>query len=270
MNVKINCMMDSGAYGAWKRKETININDYIAYIKRNHDFIDTYINLDVIPGEFGYSANQAQSKISAQQSFDNYLIMREHNLDPIPVFHEDEDFDWLLKYLDAGAKYIGVAPTKSRFVKINLNWLDRVFTYLTTNKGVPIVKTHCFGTNNVRVLIRYPFTSCDSAGWTLLASSGKIYVPIYRNGNPQYLKPPVIINVTDRTDAKGNLRVQFGRFSRLEQDCIIRFVEEEVGVTMTKLRYHEIYRRQACIFYLQKIGEALKDNVIFKYRLKRL
>lgn len=266
--MKVRLFLDSGSYGAWRHDDEISIYDYIEYIKRNQDLLENYVNLDVIPGKHDSKATLQQVNESAVRSLENYKIMREHGLNPIGVFHQGESLEFLQKYLDLGCDYIGIAPTKTSFMKAPIKWFDYVFTYLTDRKGIPFIKTHGFGTGNVKLLTRYPFYSCDSAGWTILASNGKIFVPTFRNNKPQYLKPPLVVCVSDRTETAGNLKVQFGRFSKVEQNFIIKFIEEEVGTTMAKVRYHEIYRRQAMVVYLQKICEAIGEPKPFKYRVK--
>ena len=45
---KINLFLDSGAYSAWSKGVTIDIDEYISFIKKNIKYITVYANLDVI------------------------------------------------------------------------------------------------------------------------------------------------------------------------------------------------------------------------------
>jgi hypothetical protein len=45
----MNILMDSGAYSAFSRSMTIELSEYIAFIKNNQHLLQHYISLDVIP-----------------------------------------------------------------------------------------------------------------------------------------------------------------------------------------------------------------------------
>ena len=47
-NNKVELFLDSGAFSAFTQKVTIDIQEYIAFIKEHEDIIDVYANLDVI------------------------------------------------------------------------------------------------------------------------------------------------------------------------------------------------------------------------------
>lgn len=55
-------MLDSGAYSAWTLGNSIDIDDYISFIKRKTAHLECYVNLDVIAGAVIQPAlNQAAS-----------------------------------------------------------------------------------------------------------------------------------------------------------------------------------------------------------------
>src|SRR5216684_8012262 len=132
---KVRLMLDSGAYSAWVKNEVLSIDHYISYIKKYQHLIDTYVVLDVIPGQPGIAPTQAEGDAAALATYDNFRRMRDAGLDPIPVFHQGERFDVLERYLvQEQCDYIGVATDKMIDAKTRrgrIRWLDMVFTRLT-------------------------------------------------------------------------------------------------------------------------------------------
>src|ERR1700678_1129246 len=108
-DIKVRLLLDSGAYGAWRRGKTIDLDTYCDFIEENKNFVTSYVCLDTIPGSFGkMDKGQREIEVSAQLSFENQLKMRKRGLSPIPVFHQGEQFHWLKKMLDNGEPYIGI------------------------------------------------------------------------------------------------------------------------------------------------------------------
>lgn len=278
--IKVNTILDSGAYGAWRKGESINIYDYIAYAKRHQDYIVGCVNLDVIPGEPGRTPTQAEVEDSARRSYENFQIMKQHGLNPMPVFHQGESFEWLQKYINDGIDYIGISPAADMMGWRGPDpevWLDKVFNYITDDQGYPIIKTHGFGITGAKYLRRYPWTSCDSTSWTRIANFGKIMVPVYCNGKPNYLSNPHYVHVSDFTvrepdafiSAKDKAKDQFGNLGKHEQDQVVHFVTEECGMTMTAVRYCDNERRKCMVKYWKKVVATIGDVLTFKYKNKR-
>ena len=80
---KVNLFLDSGAFSAFTQGAEINIVDYIAFIKKNKKYIETYAVLDVIG--------------SAEKTWENQRIMEKAGLSPLPCFHFGEGVKWLKK-----------------------------------------------------------------------------------------------------------------------------------------------------------------------------
>ena len=157
--------LDSGAYSAWSRGTQIDLDEYIAFIKANIEVIEVYACLDCIPGVPGKNASNQERNEAAELTWKNYLYMKSEGLDPLPVYHYGEDAEFLERMLAYGCPYIGIGglvgiPSDKRRL-----WLDRVFTRITDDKGMPIVKTHGFGMTSVPLIFRYPWYSVDSTTW---------------------------------------------------------------------------------------------------------
>jgi len=139
--------LDSGAFSAFVTGTTIDIDQYIDFIKNNSDEISYYFNLDVVG--------------NAEETYANQKYIEEQGLKPIPVFHANEDFKWLQKYIDEGHQYIalgGVAQLRDR-VKI-VRWLKKCFKIIPKT-----IKVHGFAITSSVLLDIFPFYSVDSSSW---------------------------------------------------------------------------------------------------------
>src|SRR5262245_49284996 len=105
-------MLDSGAYGAWRRGREIPLAGYIACVKYNAPLVDFYIGLDVIPGANGKRDRSPEAvEYAAAQSDRNHQTTKDAGLHPIPTFHMDERFAWLEKMIAADERYIALSPS---------------------------------------------------------------------------------------------------------------------------------------------------------------
>lgn len=276
----VNCILDSGAFVVWAKRRSIDIDEYIDYCLRNKEYIQTVVNLDSIPGEPGRNPTLEEVEYSAKKSFETLQYMKSKGVNAIPVFHQGESFDWLHLYLET-EPYIGVSPAEDTIGWRGADpriWLDRVYTHITDQEGRPLIKTHGFGVTAFNLLIRYPWTTVDSTSYTQLPNYGKILVPKYSAGQPDYLHPPIYIHISDRTkrDASGwssardKSKDQFGNLSPIQQDHVIHFVTKICGQTMTSIRYCDNARRICVIKYWQNFAEALGDDVRFRHRIRTL
>lgn len=191
--------LDSGAFSAWSKGAVIDLDEYIEFIKANIEYLDVYACLDVIPGAPGRNATQAEREAAAGASWENYLYMRSHGLDPLPVYHYGEDFKWLDNMLAYGCSYIGIGglvgiPSDKRVL-----WLDRVFTKLTNERGEALIKTHGFGMTALPLIFRYPWYSVDSTSWIKASMTGMVYLPQVVDGRFVFDRTPMNCSVSDRS-----------------------------------------------------------------------
>jgi hypothetical protein len=169
-NYPVKLMVDSGAYSAFKQGVQIPLADYAVFLEANDPYVDTAVNLDVIPGSWGLSPEE-----SAQQGWSNLkeLECRGHHV--IPVFHQGEDLYWLEKYRDE-YPYIGISPCKSHG-QATRRWLGECFETLAKRGAGQSIKTHAFGMTNFDWLAEFPWYSCDSSTWRSVGSFGGILAP---------------------------------------------------------------------------------------------
>lgn len=164
--------VDSGAFSAWQSKITINIDSYITFLQK-HQF-KLYANLDVIE--------------DAETTLQNWKYIRQQGLNPIPVFHTNEDFRYL-EYYCKMSDYIAIGGMVGKAQKYLVSFLNKCFSVI---KQYWPLKVHGFGLGNMRLLLRYPFFSTDSTSWLTVVRFGKLCTPNYRTGK--------MINYTKQTD----------------------------------------------------------------------
>jgi hypothetical protein len=83
---KLDFLLDSGAFTAWKAGSSIDLNDYIRFIKDLNFKPWGYFNLDVIG--------------DGHASYSNYKKMLDKDMNPIPVFTRGEDVKMIEKYYE--------------------------------------------------------------------------------------------------------------------------------------------------------------------------
>ena len=254
-------MLDSGVFTAWSRGLTLDLDDYISYLRDHQHLLDSHVNMDVIPGQFGQPRTQEQVNTSAEGSYRNQQALKDAGLSPIPVFHQGESFEWLERMIEEGEPYIGISTSKDVWPRAQDQWLDEVFSILTDGKGRPLVKTHGFGLMRPSSLLRYPFYSVDSTSWVIGAGVGKVLIPVYEKGEPNYLRVPFLVSMSGVQNKSGykSKNHQFEGLGPQYRECITRFLADEVGITLAEARYGSTGRQKAWLVYYQRLGEHLWD-----------
>ena len=175
--------IDSGAYTAYTKGATIDIDSYIEFINANADCADIFVELDVIISKSDVNMPVDELDSISQKTWDNYLYMRERVVCPdklIPVFHWGDNIKWLSNMLETTfdgkhIPYIGLAPPFSSEVDC-CKFLDTCFDVIKKSSNSS-VKTHAFGVTRLSVLERYPLTSSDSTTWLMAGAMGNVLTP---------------------------------------------------------------------------------------------
>ena len=226
----MDILLDSGAFSAWNLGQRIDLDAYIGFVKANKGLIYRCINLDVIPGNFGSREWRPEAiEAAAAASYANQQKMKEAGLNPIPVFHQDENFRWLEKYLADGEDYICLSASQRAGRREKLTWL-RDCLKLLCSQGRPLVRTHGLGETSTLICHEFPFTTVDSRRWFLAAAYGQIPVPIYCGGKPDYTLDPRIVSMTERSRGRPN-HIDM----RDDRERVDRFLAE-VGVDVEQCR----------------------------------
>lgn len=178
--------IDSGAFTFWKIKRGLTkasnkikdmtdeeyLNEYIDYINLNEDNIILAAQLDCIPN----SKDEEEIQRAADVTWENYLYMRTKVNNPdilLPVYHIGEDISNLQRMIDFGCEYVALGGLVGKSKRQKEEFLDFVFEYIK-NSNNPNLMTHAFGMTSKELLVKYPFTSCDSTSWMIPGNNGQI------------------------------------------------------------------------------------------------
>lgn len=132
--------IDSGAFTAWTRGATIDVDTYIDWLNDNADCIELFGQVDSIPGKIGGSAGGLSVEQAAVSTWDNFLYMRSKLLNPnglLYTFHFGEPFYFLkqaLSYVDnTGNKlnYIAIGGLVGKTYVERERFLLKVFNIYT-------------------------------------------------------------------------------------------------------------------------------------------
>jgi len=213
VNAQCNLMVDSGAWSAYTKSETVDIYKYMEYLTEHKDVIDHYISLDVIK--------------DPQTSMRNYLLMKSHGFNPIPVYHVETDAKYLRWYLKQ-TDYIAIGAIAKMSTKARVNNLDGIWgKYLTDSKGMPLAKFHGLGLTSLDILTRYPWFSVDSTSWCLYGKYGMVLVPKMVKNKYDYgemMWKIFISNESPKAKIKGR---HFKTLTKSQQTEILKYVHEK-------------------------------------------
>lgn len=252
--------LDSGAFSAWAQGKAIDLDEYCAFVHHHIEHIDVYANLDVIPGLPGQPADSQTRQEAATQSWTNYLYMKADGLDPLPVFHYGESFDWLTKMLDYGCEYIGLGGMVGINKDQRRDWLDRVFMRITNADGRPVVKTHGFGMTAMPLIFRYPWYSVDSTSWLKVTANGGVYLPkLNEAGEFLFDRTPAIIPVSKMNPgAKRD-----GKHANSQGQALLAVLDRwlaDCGVTLAQVESHYSFRAIVNITFFKHVSKARLDS----------
>lgn len=164
----LDLFLDSGAFTAFTKKETIPVEAYAEFVKSTRDHWSVCSSLDVI----------GQGDEAARAS---YGVMRQlHSLgaDVIPVFHVREPDSWLEKYIAEGHEYIAIGGMVPEATPWLMDRLDGLWGTIMTHKdGSPKLKVHGFGLTVFSLMFRYPWFSVDSTSWLMTGVYGACVLP---------------------------------------------------------------------------------------------
>ena len=215
----IELFLDSGAFSVMSQGETIDIQQYITFIKEHEQHLAVYANLDVIGDPEGTLKNQR--------------IMEAAGLHPLPCYHLGEP----TRYLDMYVKdydYIALGGIAKQKTETRVRWMDRLFTeHICDKDGMPKVKVHGFGMTSIELMLRYPWYSVDSTSWVMFSRLGFIAVPGINHvtKKPDYLNP-IKLSVSNAEKAKSD-KAHFVHQSPMVRKHILDYLTS-IGFCMGK------------------------------------
>ena len=250
-----NVMLDCGAYSAFTRGgKPIDLHDYSCFIKANPEYITHVIALDVIPGEPGTGNREYRAEVidpASRVNFENFCRMRDAGLDPLPVFHQDEDFHWLDKYRDAGARYIALAPWEGGIYCGD--WIGECLTVLDDTT----IKIHLLGIASHPVLHHFRPTSCDASTIYHQSKAALIPVPVFRDGRWDYSLPHDIVAIGHEPR-----RYHYDQLDQFEQERTREYLAH-CGVTLQQAQSDVYCRWRIWVYHLSAVAESASTRMYF-------
>lgn len=169
-------MIDNGEFTFHRKGGSLDIDEYIKWLNDNDEYIDYAIALDKIPGRWGHVKSREEILKAPEQTWDNYCYMYDRVKSPkklLPVFHQYDDFKWLIKILESGKpEYICLSGNKELTNAQREYWYDMCYSYIY--KINPNIKVHCLGSATIQNAEKFPFTSMDATSWIMTGANGSI------------------------------------------------------------------------------------------------
>lgn len=153
---KIEFLLDSGAFTAWKSGKPIHIDDYCRFLDSLPFKPWRYFTLDVIG--------------DAEGTMKNYELMLSRGYNPVPIFTPSQDFDEI-DYYYSKTDMIGAGGLVGKYNKDGLLYVNKLM------KKVNGRKIHLLGYTKSDFLKHFKPYSCDSSSWSssFRYASAKIY-----------------------------------------------------------------------------------------------
>ncbi len=230
--------LDSGAYTAWTKGKEINIQEYISFIKEHEHQIDVYANLDVIGDAKGTLKNQK--------------IMEKAGLNPLPCFHQGENYKYLERYIEE-YDYIALGGL-THGSGVTSSILTIFKDYICGEDLLPKIKVHGFGVTSFDLLFNCPWYSVDSTTWRMAGVMGEIIIPICK-GKEDYTKVPNRVTISSKSSKTKTAR-HFSKFTPAKKELFIKYIESK-GENPEKLAEDNNARDRINIQYFKD----LKDNM---------
>lgn len=244
---------DSGAFTVWNKGGRIDVNEYGRVLITLLEFFDIAANLDVIPGKKGMPARDitpAINEAAASEGWSNFLLLREmlkaNGIEQeklMPIYHQGESIEWLMRMIDIGCEYIGISPSNDCQTKQRMYWLDDVFDYLTV-LSKPL-KTHGYAVTSPVLMENYPWFSVDSASWVMGGGYGIVQTPYG------------IVTMSDREDVMNKPQSMDGRDWTPEMKKKVYAYFESIGLDPNKLRTSYDERWKANAIYMLSLEKSL-------------
>ena len=146
-------MLDSGAYSAFTKGQSVNLFDYMKYIVKNDEYISRYITLDVIGDPFSTEAY--------------YEIMLRKGFRPMPVYHFGDDASVMSQYIANRASMVALGNTVPIRDKAEVaKWCKEI------HEQYPSVELHLLGSCSQKIIDCGAVSTCDSSTWYVQAVNG--------------------------------------------------------------------------------------------------
>jgi len=213
---KRKIFLDSGAFSAWTKCSTINLEAYCNYIKENSDVLLTENGIPV--------ASVLDSIGDAKGTYANQKNMESKGVFPLPCFHYGEDPKYL-EYYAQNYPYITLGGMVAVHKKDLTKWLDEIWCkYLISGSGRAKVKVHGFGLTTYDLLLRYPWYSTDSSSWVQAGTNGSVVTTEQK-----------AISLSDKSPSRKMHNQHYTSMPEIYKRKIERYVEQQ-GFDLERLQ----------------------------------
>lgn len=238
-------MIDSGAYSAWRKGETLSVDEYVRFIYDNglNRPGVIVVSLDVI--------NEGQA------SYENWKEMRKQGIEALPVYHVATDVRFLKLYLKE-VQYIGIGAianldSNRRRISLDRIWQD----FLIDCDNMPFVRTHGMGITSFSLMKQYPWFSVDSTSWLMNGAYGKIYVPKKVGGDFSYTDTPLIIPISDDSSLVTKKGKHFKTMSSALVDHVTGYLDH-LNVPIEEVRQNHVVRCEVNAFFFSQFASNME------------
>jgi len=173
--MKLELMLDSGAFSAHSQGTPIILEDYANYILDDHGMWDVVASLDVIPR----TLDPKHIARAADQGWENWVelkrLLKPVGIEPIHTFHFGEPI-WVLERLKNECEYFALGGFAKKKLEDKAAWLDSIMPLLVDDEGWPTHRLHGFGATSVEIMDRFPFASVDSTSWIATGRFGAAFL----------------------------------------------------------------------------------------------
>lgn len=242
-------------------------SDFRAYCDRYAYFIKAFQHTGILFTTVDVISNP-ELTYQVQKYFEE-----EHGLRPVPVVHFGTPMEYVDRYLERRYPLLGVGGLGQGVSKGEYYaWADAFFLHICpeSNQYRPIVQTHGFAMTSWELMVRYPWTSVDSATWIKLAAYGWVLVPAWsENRGFTYDAPPVTINASFRSPQKkirGNHYTNLLPRERKVFDLWLETAGEKLGKQEEGeemewgVNTHYVPRARANLLYLLNLQDYLTSR----------
>lgn len=262
LNTRI--ILDSGAFTAWTKRTKIDIDQYADFCLDHLDVVDHFVSLDSIPGTFGESLiPMSEIRRAAEEGWENYQYLLSRGIPEeklLHVFHQGEEFKWLDRI--AHNTYIGISPANDRNTRDRMAWLDECMKHITDENGNLTTQFHGLAVTSLRLMLRYPWTSVDSASWKRNAAYGKVYIPSrIASGSPDWSKQGLMIIVSQQQSHKKD---HIGNMPKIIQENVEKVIDDVGIATLDEMQFGKVWPRATWnCYYFIRLQQTCNTRIFF-------
>lgn len=240
----VRLFLDSGAFSVKSRAARIQLDDYIRFVLARQNRLELIAALDVIP--------ESDSRDSVVRAAETSLINYNKMLNAgvladklLPCYHYAEPESFLVDIMKV-ADYIALGGVARRSDGERTPWLSRVLRLLY-DRGL---RSHGFGVSSFRLMKAFGWTSLDSTAWLSTMRYDALLIP--EAGD--YLRPPIVFPITDRSPALKSGREHLITVGYFVKEVVREYVEN-LGFSVDEAKEHGTVRQMINAVFYKRFAE---------------